>query len=97
MTNQPAPLTENDIEYVRAWANCCGIGELFTFKGWKNFHKHDSEAPSATTIGRQVVKALEASPTDPRLDFMTLAEGPGKGGEIDEETGEHHRYYKKIK
>jgi len=44
-----------------------------------------------------VVAALEGTPDDPRLDFIGLAQGPGKHGEIGEKTGDNAQYYERLK
>src|SRR4051794_32094776 len=97
MTNQTTPLSDNEIYYVKQWTELHDIGKSFTFSGWKDYYKDDPKAPRATTIGGQVVAALEATPVDPRLDFIGLAQGPGKGGEVSDKTGANAQYYKRLK
>lgn len=97
MTNRYEQLTDDHIKYVIQWANRCGVGGIFTFSGWKSFHAEYPEAPKATKIGGQVVAALERTPADPRLDFIGLAEGPGKCGEIGDKKGDNAQYYVRLK
>jgi hypothetical protein len=90
-------LTDDDVQYVRRWTSKYDIGEVFKFSGWKDFYSGDDGAPAATTIGGQVVEALEESPADPRLDFIGLAEGPGKGGKVSDKTSSNAQYYTRLK
>lgn len=90
-------LTDGDIDYVREWVSQYDVNEIFTFSGWKNFFADRREAPAATKIGGQVVEALENEPVDPRLDFIRLAQGPGKGGKIGDKKGDNAQYYMRIK
>lgn len=89
------PLTDRDIEYVRAWASRYDVGTTFTLEGWKKFHEKDRSAPEATKVGGQVVEALQKNPPDPRLHFICLAVGPGRHGEIDEKKGNNAQYYQR--
>lgn len=97
MVKRYGELTDNDIEYVRRWVNRYEIEDIFTFSGWKNGHAEDPEAPQSTKIGGQVVEALEGTQADPRLDFIGLAEGPGKHGEVKAKKGDNAQYYKRLK
>lgn len=89
-------LTDKDVEYVREWTSKYGIGSIFRFSKWKDTYGDDDGAPAATTIGGQVVEALEEATPDPRLDFIGLAEGPGKGGKISDKTGSNAQYYIRL-
>lgn len=75
----------------------CGVGQPFTFEGWKKCHQGDQAAPKATTIGGQVVYWLEAEPSDPRLDFIGLTTGPGKAKIENDKKGNNAQYYVRLK
>ncbi|MBM2323839.1 MULTISPECIES: hypothetical protein [Marivita] len=91
------PLTDYEIDYVRNWSKQVDLKDTFTFRGWKKHHASDEDAPKATKIGEKVVAALEAEPPDPRLDFIGLAKGPRKGGEIGDKSSKNHQYYVRLK
>lgn len=97
MVHQPAPLKENDIKYIKNWMDQYNVGDTFTLKRWKSYYQGNSNAPKTTTVGRQVVAALEGTPPDPRLDFIELTQGPGKGGKPSPKTSTNAQYFKKIK
>ena len=97
MTNRNEPLTDDDIQYVNRWASRYKVKKIFTFSGWKKFHAEDPEAPKATKIGGQVVKALEGTPADSRLDFIGLTKGPDKHGEIGDKKSNNAQYYVRLK
>ena len=65
MVKQPAALTQNEIKYLRDWVEQYDIGDTFTLEGWKKHYEGDSNAPKATTVGRQIVAALEGTSLDP--------------------------------
>lgn len=90
-------LTDDEIGHVREWANQYDVGETFTFSGWKAFFEGRSGAPAATKIGGQVVEALEKDPVDPRLDFISFSEGPGKNGEIGDKKSDNVQYYRRTR
>lgn len=97
MTKRYEKLTDEEIEYVRAWTEKFNVGEDFKFEGWKEQHAGDATAPAATKIGAQVVEALKQTPPDPRLSFIGLSEGPGVGGQIGDKSGANHRYFVRRK
>lgn len=97
MADRYDEMTDDEIGYVREWANQYDVQEPFTFSGWKVFFANRPGAPAATKIGGQVVEALEKEQVDPRLNFISLAEGPGKNGEIGDKKSNNAQYYRRTR
>lgn len=97
MADRYDELTDDEIGHVREWASRYKVGETFTFSGWNAFFGARPGAPAATKIGGQVVEALEKDPVDPRLDFISLSEGPGKNGGISDKKSNNAQYYRRTR
>lgn len=97
MADRYDKLTDDEIGYVREWVSRYDVEKLFTFSGWKIFFVDRPEAPAATKIGGQVVEALEKEPVDPRLDFISLAKGPGKNGDIGDKKSNNAQYFRRTR